>query len=214
MADIKGSPVTSSCVVYVINTRQAKASLEKSTRYYLCSIARRNERHLKQFRPTMPIPQTIIASPGASYNSGELHGCESAQQPSKMPCIEDAELSRHRFAFSFDSEHPALRSKSGSTDRRQAVSHRRFATPIPRASHTQVPVKLKYYRGAGSVQENSCSYKKEGLKIDTSAAQKMFEQSSRSSRSNSDENLHLLEPVQEERFDQGHSWFDLCQWQY
>ena len=156
----------------------------------------------------MPIPQTIIASPGASYNSGELHGCESAQQPSKMPCIEDAELSRHRFAFSFDSEHPALQK---STDRRQAVSHRRFATPIPRASHTQVPVKLKYYRGAGLVQENSCSDKKEGLKIDTSAAQKMSEQSS---RANSDENLHLLEPVQEERFDQVHGWFDLCQWQY
>ena len=152
----------------------------------------------------MPIPQTIIASPGASYNC-----CDSSQQPSRMHCIEeDAELSRHRFAFSFDSEHPALQksSKSGSTNRRQAVSHRRFATPIPRASHTHVPVKLKYYRGAGSVQENSCSDKKEGLKIDT-----VFEQSS---RSNSDENFHLLQPVQEERFDQGHGWFNLCQWQY
>lgn len=157
----------------------------------------------------MPIPQTIIASPGASYNSGELHCCDSAQQPSRMHCIEeDAELSRHRFAFSFDSEHPALQksSKSGSTNRRQAVSHRRFATPIPRASHTHVPVKLKYYRGAGSVQDHSCSDKKEGLKIDT-----VFEQSS---QSNSDENFHLLQPVQEERFDQGHRWFDLCQWQY
>ena len=137
----------------------------------------------------MPIPQTIIASPGASYNSGELHCCDSAQQPSRMHCIEeDAELSRHRFAFSFDSEHPALQksSKSGSTNRRQAVSHRRFATPIPRASHTHVPVKLKYYRGAGSVQAHSCSDKKEGLKIDTSATQNMFEQSS---QSNSDENF-------------------------
>ena len=162
----------------------------------------------------MPVPQTIIASPGASYNSGELHCCDSARQPSRMYCIEeDAELSHHRFAFSFDSEHPALQksSKSGSTDRRQAVSHRRFATPIPRASHTHVPFKVKYYRGAGSVQVNSCSDKKEGLKIDTSAAQKMFEQSS---RSNSDENFHLLQPVQGERFDQGHGWFDLCQWQY
>ena len=35
--------------MYVINRSRAKTSLVKSTRNYLCSIARRNERHLKHF---------------------------------------------------------------------------------------------------------------------------------------------------------------------
>ena len=158
----------------------------------------------------MPIPQTIIASPGVGSDHDELP-VDECNSESQVLRIEDAEISRHRFAFSFDSEHPALRKSTA--DRHHAASHRRFATPIPRASHAHAPTKPKYYRGAASVEENARSSKKEGLKIDTSATQNEIEQSSRSS-SDEDLDLHQNQPLQEDRFDQRHGCFDLCQWQY
>ena len=115
--------------------------------------------------PGTMIPPTIIASPGTSADSSDLEDNSNpfSLRPSKS-CSNKEALSRPKFTFSFDSEHKTSKGSS----RRQAASHRRFATPIPRASAPSS--RPKYYSGMGPVSENACSDQNEGLTIDTTAA--------------------------------------------
>ena len=113
------------------------------------------------------IPPTIIASPGTSADSSDLEDNSNPRSltPSKS-CSNKEALSRPtgKFTFSFDSEHHTSKGSS----RRQAASHRRFATPIPRVSAPSS--RRKYYCGMRPISENACSDQNEGLTIDTTAA--------------------------------------------
>ena len=136
------------------------------------------------------IPPTIIASPvtSADWSDLEDNNNPSPLTPNKL-CSNKPDLSRPKFNFSFDSEHPLPSS------RRQAASHRRFATPILRFS---VPSsKPKYYSGMGPVSESTCSDQNEGLTIDTTAAR---------CRSSSPENSDG--PLPQDQLRQGYNCFD------
>ena len=116
------------------------------------------------------IPPTITASPGTSADSSDLEDNSPSPLTPRKSCANKSDLSRPKFNFSFDSEHPLPSKPSKGSSRRQAASHRRFATPILRASNaSSVSTKPKYYSGMGPVSENACSDQNEGLTIDTTA---------------------------------------------
>lgn len=152
------------------------------------------------------IPPTITASPGTSADSSDLedNSSPSLLTPGKS-CSNKIDLSGPKFNFSFDSEHP-LPSKQPSKgrSRRQAASHRRFATPILRASNaSSAPTKPKYYSGMGPVSENSCSYQNEGLTIDTTAARRRS-----SSEESVPQNSDGVGPLPQDQLRQGYNCFD------
>lgn len=147
------------------------------------------------------IPSTITASPGTSADSSDL---EDNTPPGKS-CSNKIDLSRPKFNFSFDSEHPVPPKKSSKgKSRSQAASHRRFATPILRASNaSSAPHKPKYYSGMKPVGENSCSDQTEGLTIDTTAARRRS-----SSEENGPRSRDGIEPLPQDQLRQSYNCFD------
>ena len=147
------------------------------------------------------IPPTIIASPGTSADSSDLEDNSNplSLTPSKS-CSNKEALSRPtgKFTFSFDSEHQTSKGSS----KRQAASHRRFATPIPRASAPSKPSRPKYYSGMGPISENACSDQNEGLTIDTTAARCRSGSGDEISPQNTDG------PLPQDQLRQGYKCFD------
>ena len=135
------------------------------------------------------IPPTITATPNTSADSSELEDCTPSPVTPQKPCANKDDLSRAKFNFSFDSENPVPRKSSkGSNSRRQAASHRRFATPILRASHTSTR-KPKFYSGIAPVIESPSDGQNKGLTIDTAACRR---------RSISDENDQQIKTLANE----------------
>ena len=151
------------------------------------------------------IPPTITASPGTSADSSDLEDNSPSPLTSRKSCPNKSDLSRPKFNFSFDSEHPLPSKPSkGSSSRRQAASHRRFATPILRASNaSSAPTKPKYYSGMGPVNENSCSDQNERLTIDTTAARRRS-----SSEESGPRNSDGTEPLPQDQLRQGYNCID------
>ena len=154
------------------------------------------------------IPPTITASPGTSADSSDLEdNSPSPLTPRKScanKCANKSDLSRPKFNFSFDSEHPLPSKPSKGSSRRQAASHRRFATPILRASNaSSVSTKPKYYSGMGPVSENACSDQNEGLTIDTTAARRRS-----SSEESGPRNSDGTEPLPQDQLRQGYNCID------
>ena len=119
------------------------------------------------------IPPTITATPNTSADSSELEDSTPTPVTPQKPCANKDGLSRAKFNFSFDSENPVPRKSSkGSSSRRQAASHRRFATPILRASHTSTSRKPKFYSGIAPVSESPSGSQNKGLTIDTAACRR------------------------------------------
>lgn len=151
------------------------------------------------------IPPTITASPGTSADSSDLEDSSPSPLTPRKSCPNKSDLSRPKFNFSFDSEHPLPSKQSkGSSSRRQAASHRRFATPILRASNaSSVSTKPKYYSGMGPVSENACSDQNEGLTIDTTAVRRRS-----SSEESGPRNNYGTEPVPQDQLRQGYNCID------
>ena len=150
------------------------------------------------------IPPTITASPGTSADSSDLEDNTPSPLTPRKSCANKSDSSRPKFNFSFDSEQPLPSkrpSKGGSSSRRQAASHRRFATPILRASAPSS--KPKYYNGMGPVSENACSDQNEGLTIDTTAARRRS-----SSEESGPRNGDGTEPLPQDQLRQGYNCID------
>ena len=149
------------------------------------------------------IPPTITTSPGTSADSSDLE--DNSPSPllvtPRKSCPNKSDLSRPKFNFSFDSEHPLPGKPSKGSSRRQAASHRRFATPILRASAPSS--KPKYYNGMGPVSKNACSDQNERLTIDTTAARRRS-----SSEESGPRNSDGTEPLPQDQLRQGYNCID------